>query len=235
MRIVKQKQKFTIDNLDDHFKSSSGNDEDESFRRHGPFLPSTVRCLIVGPSNCGKTNVMISMLVNPHGLRFANVYLYSKSLFQPKYEYLRNILEPIKGLGFYAYDSNVNIMEPAEAKPNSVFVFDDVVCEKQNVIRSFFSMGRHSNVDCFYLAQTYTRTPKQLVRDNANFIIIFKQDETNLRHIFSDHVAPDVTFPQFQEMCSKCWGNKYGFMAIDKDREVYEGRYRKGFDTHIYP
>lgn len=234
MRIVKQKQKFTIDNLDHHFKSSSGGGN-ESSRRHGPFLPSTVRCLIVGPSNCGKTNVMISLLVNPDGLRFTNVYLYSKSLFQPKYEYLRSILTPIQGLGFYAYDSNVSIMEPSEANPDSVFIFDDVVCEKQDVIRSYFSMGRHSNVDCFYLTQTYTRAPKQLVRDNANFIIVFKQDETNLRHIFSDHVAPDVTFPQFQEMCCKCWGNKYGFMVIDKDREVHEGRYRKGFDTHIYP
>lgn len=234
MRIVNQKQKFIIDNLDHHFKSSSG-DSDESSRRHGPFLPSTVRCLIVGSSNCGKTNVMISLLVNPNGLRFANVYLYSKSLFQPKYEYLRNILTPIKGLGFYAYDSNVSIMEPSEAKPDSVFIFDDVVCEKQDIIRSYFSMGRHNNVDCFYLAQTYTRAPKQLVRDNANLIIVFKQDETNLRHIFSDHVAPDVTFPQFQEMCSKCWGNKYDFMVIDKDREVHEGRYRKGFDIHIYP
>ena len=63
---------------------------------------------------------------------------------------------------------------------------------------------------------------------------MFKQDEMNLRHIYSDHVAPDVTFQQFQEMCSKCWDNKYGFLVIDKDSDLNSGRYRKGFDSYIF-
>ena len=176
---------------------------------------------------------MISLLTHPLGLRFENVYIYSKSLYQPKYEYLRKILTSIKGLGFYAYSDASTIVEPSDAKPNSVFIFDDVMCEKQDIIRSYFCMGRHKNVDAFYLAQTYSRVPKQLVRDNANFVVMFKQDEMNARHVYSDHVSPDLTFTQFQEMCSKCWDNKYGFLVIDKDSEVNAGRYRKGFDTYI--
>jgi len=31
-------------------------------------------------SNCDKINVLISLLENPHGVRFENVYVYSKSL-----------------------------------------------------------------------------------------------------------------------------------------------------------
>jgi len=42
-------------------------------------------------------------------------------------------------------------------------------------------MGRHKNIDSFYLCQTYS--PKHLIRDNANFIIMFKQDDLNMRHI----------------------------------------------------
>jgi len=30
-------------------------------------------------------------------------------------------------------------------------IFDDVACEKQNNIRSDFCMGRHKNIDSFYL------------------------------------------------------------------------------------
>lgn len=229
MRIVKQLQKFSVENLDE--KVGSGIQEP----RHGSLLPSTIRGLIIGPSNCGKTNVMISLLTHPLGLRFANVYLYSKSLYQPKYEYLRSVLAPIKGLGFHTFNNNADIVEPSKAQPESVFIFDDVICEKQDVIRSYFSMGRHRNVDCFYLAQTYSRVPKQLIRDNANFIIAFKQDDRNLHHIFTDHVSPDITFKQFQDMCVECWKGKYGFLVIDKDRDVREGRYRKGFDSFIYP
>lgn len=230
MRIVQLKQKLPVDNLDEKVGSGHG---EKIIRKHGPLLPSSIRGIIIGPSNCGKTNVMISLLTHPLGLRFENVYIYSKSLYQPKYEYLRKILAPIKGLGYYAFSDANNIMEPSDAKPNSIFIFDDVMCEKQDVIRSYFCMGRHKNIDSFYLAQTYSRVPKQLVRDNANFIIMFKQDEMNMRHVYSDHVSPDLTFSQFQDMCSKCWDNKYGFLVIDKDSDINTGRYRKGFDSYI--
>lgn len=232
MRIVKQKQEFRVDNLDEKVKHAIGSSNEKL--RHGHLLPPTIRGLIIGPSNCGKTNVMISLLTHPNGLCFANVYLYSKSLYQPKYEYLRNVLAPIDGLGFYTFSNNTDIMEPSKALPDSIFVFDDVICENQDVIRSYFSMGRHKNVDCFYLAQTYSRVPKQLIRDNANLIVMFKQDDMNLHHIFTDHVSPDITFKQFQSMCAECWKEKYGFLVIDKDREIHEGRYRKGFDNFIY-
>lgn len=232
MRIVKQKETLDVENLDERV---GGGILSAADKRHGTLLPSTVRGLIVGPSNCGKTNIMISLLTHPHGLRFSNVYIYSKSLYQPKYEYLREVLSPIRGLGFHTFDGRAEIMEPSEAKPNSIFIFDDVICEKQDVIRSYFSMGRHKNIDCFYLAQTYSRVPKQLVRDNANFLALFKQDEMNLRHIYNDHVNPDVSFKLFLEMCAECWKNKHGFLVIDKDSELQKGRYRKGFDSYICP
>lgn len=231
MHIVKQSECIDVENLDEKLESSDRVHQ----TRHGSLLPPTIRGLIIGPSNCGKTNVMLSLLLHPKGLRFANVYLYSKSLYQPKYEYLQQVLSPIEGLGFHPYSNNGEIIQPSDAKRNSIFIFDDVICENQNIIRSYFSMGRHKDIDCFYLAQTYSRVPKQLVRDNANFIVIFKQDEVNLQHVYSDHVSPDVKFCQFQEMCRSCWDDRYGFLAIDKDKELKDGRYKKGLHSIIYP
>jgi Poxvirus A32 protein len=228
MRLVRQNESLPIQNLD--FKSH----EQQDNRKHGDLLPTTIRGLIVGPSNCGKTNVMISLLIDPNGLKFKNVYIFSKSLYQPKYEFLRQVIQPIKDMGYFTFSNNAEILVPSEAKEHSVFIFDDVMTESQNSIRDFFSMGRHKLVDCFYLAQTYSRIPKQLVRDNANFIIAFKQDEMNLQHIFSDHVSPDLTFQEFQKMCAICWNDKFGFLVIDKDRDIKNGRYRKCFDSFIY-
>ena len=125
-------------------------------------------------------------------------------------------------------------MAPDEARPRSVIIFDDVACEKLDHIRSYFCMGRYRLVDCFYLCQTYTRIQKHLVRDNANFLIIFKQDDMHLRHIYNDHVNIDMTYPQFKEMCMTCWPD-HGFLVIDKDSEPGSGRYRKGFDQFIAP
>lgn len=202
--------------------------------RHGSLLPQTIRCIIAGPSNCGKTNVVISLLEHPHGLRFENVYVYSKSLYQPKYEYLEKLLRPIKGIGYYPYKDSETIIPPSKAKSNSIFIFDDVACDKQSVMRDYFSMGRHNAIDCFYLCQTYTHIPKHLVRDNANLIVLFKQDELNLKHVYADHVNTDMPFEMFKQICGACWNEKYGFLTINKDCEFKQGRYRKGFDNYIY-
>ncbi|XP_024941792.1 uncharacterized protein LOC112494507 [Cephus cinctus] len=101
-------------------------------------------------------------------------------------------------------------------------------------MRTFFSMGRHRDDDCFYLCQTYARIPKHLVRDNANLLVLFKQDEMNLKHVYDDHVNTDMTYVQFRDVCSACWNErKCGFLVIDKDSELNEGRYRKGFDCFV--
>lgn len=201
--------------------------------KHSNLLPNNIRGIITGPSNCGKTNVMLSLLKHPNGIKFENIYIYSKSLHQPKYEHLKQAVKAISGLGFYTFSNNSEVISPEEAKSDSVFIFDDIASEKQENIRSYFCMGRHHNIDSFYLCQTYTRIPKHLIRDNANFLIIFKQDDMNLRHIYNDHVNTDMTFEQFRTICAECWNDKYGFCVIDKDSSLEKGRYRKGFDIFI--
>lgn len=202
-------------------------------KRHGELLPSNIRGLIVGPSNCGKTNAMITLLKSANGLHFENIYIYSKSLYQPKYEYLRKVMTLIKGMGYHTFSNNSDVIPPEDSKPNSVFIFDDVACGKQDNIRSYFCMGRHNNVDSFYLCQTYAHIPKHLIRDNANFIIVFRQDDQNLKHIYNDHVNSDMTFKEFRSMCHICWKEKFGFLTIDKDSPLNNGRYRKQFDNFI--
>ncbi|KAK9738174.1 hypothetical protein QE152_g10040 [Popillia japonica] len=164
----------------------------------------TVRGIITGPSNCGKTNAMLSVIEHENGLKFENIYLYSKSLNQPKYVYLEKLLKPISIL--------------------------------RKVIKTDKSMGRHNDIDCFYLSQTYAKVPKHLIRDNcfylsqtyakvpkhlirdnANIIVLFKQDDLNLKHVYTDHVGTDMSFEQFKDMCSLCWKEPYSFITIFKD------------------
>lgn len=202
-------------------------------KKHGVLLPNSIRCIIAGPSNCGKTNVVLSLLTHANGLKFENIYVYSKTLNQPKYMFLERCVSQVKGMGYFPHTDNTDIVRPQEAKPNSVFVFDDIACDKQDCIRQYFSMGRHNCIDCFYLCQTYARIPKHLIRDNANLIVIFKQDDMNLRHVYNDHVNTDMSFELFKQVCRDCWKTNYGFIVIDKDSELLNGRYRKEFSTFL--
>ena len=202
MKLVKQAKQIIIRNVD---KSSQSRDKTIV---HNILLPNSIRALIVGPSNCGKTNVMISLIESPNGLRFKNVHVYSKSLYQPKYCYLRKLIKPIKEINLFTFSENDEVLTPAKAYPHSIIIFDDIICEKQNNIRDYFCMGRHKFIDCFYLSQTYTKIPKHLMRDNANMIIIFKQDEMNLKRIYNYHIIGDMTFKQFVNLCSECSKDK---------------------------
>lgn len=231
MKFIKQKVTLPIRNVDE---ALNRNKKDGRFHKHSVLLPNSIRCLILGPSNSGKTNVIISLLEDSNGLRFENVYIYSNSLYQPKYVYLKNLLSSIHGIGLYMFSSNEDVIPLEKVKKNSIFIFDDVICEKQNNIRNYFCMGRHKGVDCFYLSQSYAHIPKHLIRDNANLLVLFKQDETNLKHIFNDFgISSDMTFVQFKTICNKCWSEKYGFIVIDIERTLNNGKYRSQFDKFI--
>lgn len=231
MKFKKQKDTFTVD---DALERLTGGSLSSKKSKHGPLLPDSIRCIVCGPSNCGKTNLMFSLLTDPKGLRFANLYVFSKSLQQSKYVLLSQLFKRIPEIGYYAFENSEEVKSPNQTKPNSVMVFDDVACDSQDHMRAYFSMGRHSGVDCFYLTQTYTRVPKHLLRDNANLIVLFKQDDINLRHIYDEHVGTDMSFIDFKEMCGKCWNKSdHGFVVICKDAELNNGRYRCGFDIFI--
>nr|CAI5852965.1 unnamed protein product [Callosobruchus analis] len=192
--------------------------QEASFRKHGPlFGGESKRALIVGASGSGKTNIMISLITHPNGLRFSNVYLYCKSPYQPKYQYLRNVLQPLKDIGYFEYTEEKDIIPPNLMKPNSLIIFDDVASCPQDIIRQYFSFGRHRKTDCFYLCQTYTAIPKHLLRDNATLLIVLPQYILNLKHIYEDHCSMDMTFQEFKELCGLCWQKPYDFLVIDKD------------------
>lgn len=225
MKFVKQPQSLQVNTVCDDFCKTSS--------RHGELLPNSVRCIICGPSNCGKTNLLIGLLIHENGLRFQNVYVYSKTLHQPKYIFLERVLQRVPIISLHKYQGNEEVISVQNAKPYSVFIFDDVACENQTNMRDYFAMGRHKYIDCFYLNQTYSKIPKQLVRDNANLIILFKQDNINLRHVYEEHVNTDMTWIEFCEMCSKIWSEPFNYVVINKDCNKNNGCYRNKFDTFV--
>lgn len=225
MKFVKQLQSLNV--------SKICIEAQNTISRHGILLPNSIRCIICGPSNCGKTNLMIGLLLHENGLSYKNVYVYSKTLHQSKYVFLEQVLKRVPEVSFLKYTDGIKILSPHNAKPCSIMVFDDVACENQNNMRDYFAMGRHKHIDCFYLTQTYSKIPKQLVRDNANLIVLFKQDDINTRHVYDEHVNTDMTWDKFRKMCSKVWTDPYSYVVINKDCSKNNGRYRNKFDTFV--
>jgi len=171
MEIIEQETKLPISEV----RLDGGNaDNENNFIRHSKLVPGkNIRAIFVGPSGGGKTCALLSLIYNKEGITFKNIYLFSKSLFQPKYEELGLVMKGLPEIGFFTFDSCETVPSPGDISPYSIMIFDDIAAEsnKNSSLRAYFSMGRHTITDTFFLSQTYSAVPKQLVRDNANVSI----------------------------------------------------------------
>ena len=104
-------------------------------------------------------------------------------------------------------------------------VFNDLLLEKQNTCESYYVRGRHSNVDCFYLAQNYFKLPRQTITENANFICLFPKYLKILNLIFEDHVGNDISKDEFRQLCKVAWEKQQGFAIIDLSSKYRSGLY----------
>lgn len=88
------------------------------------------------------------------------------------------------------------------------------------------------SIDLFYVGQNYSRIPEQLIRGNAKFIVLLKQDNMSLHHAFCDHVY--MGSYKVKESSAKVWNkDKHGFLVIDKKRDIDKGRYCMGMDSFV--
>ena len=62
-------------------------------RVNDPLLPRSIRGIIVGKSGCGKTTLLLNLLLKPEWLDYDNLYVFEKSLFQPEYQILKKAFE----------------------------------------------------------------------------------------------------------------------------------------------
>ena len=75
------------------------------------------------------------------------------------------------------YQSTEDVPDPRElsSEKKNPMVFYDLLLEKQNTCESYYVRGRHSNIDCFYLAQNYFKLPaKQSERTRISFVYFHK-------------------------------------------------------------
>ena len=112
-----------------------------------------------------------------------------------------------------------------------------MICYLKNKsqMKMYYVRGRHSNVDCFCLAQNYFKLPRQTIREKANFICLFPQELKNLNLIYDDHVGSDMTTEEFIRLCKTVWKKQHGFVIIDHCIIKHDGKYRSGLDEFYIP
>ena len=134
------------------------------------------------------------------------------------------------------YDDCNMIPDPSELNPGvkHLIVFDDCFLGKQNKSEAYYTRGRHNNCDTIFLSQNYFRLPRQTIRENCNFLMLFQQDTKNINHIHADHCS-DIPLQEFRDFCKHVWKTKHDFVTIDLTSNISNGKYRKNLKTFYIP
>ena len=119
------------------------------------------RTLIVGPSFCGKTLLLLNKL---QLIRLDNPEQKIRIITRSPEQYSKIEIE------------DVSVEEDLEDRTlqdfqNCCVVFDDMLDTSQKLIDPFFTRGRHNDLDVYYLSQSYFDLPKRTIRNNSNIII----------------------------------------------------------------
>src|SRR5271165_3861428 len=117
--------------------SKDYNIADNTCKPHAVIFPKNIFCVIAGATGCGKTNLMIHLLKEKQLLNYSDVYVYSSTLYQPSYEYLKNYYEALENFikdktGHlvkiaHFLDADEEIVDPStlDKNQNHIMIFDD--------------------------------------------------------------------------------------------------------------
>ena len=91
---------------------------------------------------------------------------------------------------------------------------------------TFFTRGRHEDLDVFYISQSHFGLLRQSIRNNSDRIILFEQTIRDVQSMYQDIGAFDMIYDEFKEICRAVWSEKFNYLCIDMTKNKYEGRCR---------
>ena len=246
-------------------------------------FPESFRCLIIGPSNCGKTHLLVELLLNEKYFVYDKMFIWSRSLHQPYYQLLNTcfndclpkkdtyqLFKNLLDIKLYAQETNKPLMDvvdelvqiikarddfssshiicecnediielpdPKEIdiSNNNLVIFDDLIDEKQSQLSKYFTRGRHNNINTIYISQSYFHLPRKTIRNNSNFLILFKLPMKDVENIYQDLVSADMIIKEFKTLCQLAWSKPFGYLIIDLTKDRFLGKYRVGVDQFYLP
>ena len=68
----------------------------EQCGNHAEIFPRNIFCVIARATGCGKTNLMVNLLLQEQKTNYSDVYIYSPTIHQPAYVYLKDTFESME-------------------------------------------------------------------------------------------------------------------------------------------
>ena len=192
-------------------------------------FPDNFRCIISGPSECGKTFLLKKLIL-------ASIYFDKLYIIGPTGDQYHGI-ERINPKADVEFIKDIKDLPSPDKLPKDLkklMIFDDVRA-KEPVINEYFCRGRHNNCNMIYLNQNLFSLDRQSVRENCNLFILFEQRGKALISIYQDFFNNvELSYNDFANICNKVWKEPYNYIVIDitKNKKI-NGKLRTNWDRRV--
>ena len=163
--------------------------------------------VVIGPRNVRKTCYMLKILEKTGNKR--RIHKITRSPNQ------------------YPNFKISNEIKPIDLCRGSVIMFDDM-CGARNSsqVDKFFTIGRHENLDVYYISHSHFGLPRQSIRNDSDRLILFKQTPGDVESMYRDIRGYGMKYDECKKMCRKAWSEQYNYLCIDLTKYKNDGKYR---------
>ena len=136
------------------------------------------------------------------------------------------------------YESIEELKFPQEYDDGGIIILDDLNEKEMNDprVQAMFKRSRHNSLSILIISQDYYELPKRTIRATGNIYHIIKPNNfLDVRNIYRDKAAMDMTLDEFKYLTSTCWNKNYQPLTIDMTKNAYDGRYRLGLKSIFVP
>lgn len=180
------------------------------------------RLSVIGPSACGKTNMVVDMVLNH--IYYDDLYVLAKDLEEPLYMFLEQKMKLVnellisqgqqeKGIHFSnQLDMDIDALDKDR---QSLIIIDDFITAKdQKLAEDLFIRGRKKNASTIYISQSYFQIPK-MIRLNSSYFALFNVPNKKQLRAIADTHSTRIDFRRFMKYYKEIHSDPYKFMLID--------------------
>jgi hypothetical protein len=132
------------------------------------------------------------------------------------------------------YEEQKKIIEKKgiEKSPKILIIFDDIQSDqpfmRSKLFKQVFFMGRHFNISCILLGQSWTQTPRHC-RVNATNIFFFPGSNSEVKLMVDEYTPPRMSKKQFNKLIMDATDENHNFLHINKQVN-FKTRFRKNLN-----